>query len=78
MQPPRAFRDGRLLKEATSDFPTNWNVGFQSPYSIGGGGSETPFLKDGKWKLRVYNSQDQKHYLYDYGTDMFDSEDEQL
>jgi hypothetical protein len=45
--------------------------GFQFPWAVGCGGSETPFTKDGKRYLYVWNCQDRKHYYYCYDTDIF-------
>ena len=64
-----------IINEATYEPPAGWDKGFQHPYRIGGGGTERPFLKNGKWKLRVWNVQDKKHYIYDFDTDMFDLEE---
>ena len=60
-----------LIKEAGNIFPAGWDTGWEFPYSIGGGGSERPFLKDGKWNIRVYNKQTGKHETYSYSDDIF-------
>jgi hypothetical protein len=52
-------------------WPTNWDKAFTYPYRIGGGGSETPFQKNGKWYLYVWNAKDGKHYIYDYSADAY-------
>lgn len=66
---------GTRLNEGIADpMPVNWANGFQYPWRIGAGGTERPFLQNGAWKLRVWNAEDGKHYLYDYGTDMFEDE----
>lgn len=57
------------LKESISAFPANWDKGWQWPLQIGAGGKEEPYLKDGKWKLRVWDAKERKHYIYDFDTD---------
>jgi hypothetical protein len=52
------------------NYPTNWDKGWQWPLQIGAGGKEEPYLKDGKWKLRVWDAKAQKHYIYDFASDM--------
>lgn len=56
--------------------PANWDKGFEPPYQIGAGGKETPYIKDGKWCIRVWNSEDKNHYIYSYKDDMFYPEGE--
>jgi len=51
------------------NYPTNWDKGWQWPLQIGAGGKEEPYLKDGKWKLRVWDAKERKHYIYDFDTD---------
>jgi hypothetical protein len=55
-------------------FPTNWQNGFHFPFRIGAGGCETPFLKDGKWHIRLWNAVDRLHYIYCYATDIMEPE----
>jgi hypothetical protein len=52
-------------------WPSDWNKGFDWPWQIGAGGKETPYLKDGKWKLYVWNAKEKKHYEYDYSSDSY-------
>lgn len=66
---------GKVLKEELN-YPTNWNKGFQEPLRIAAGGKEEPFLKDGKWYLRVYDSEKMKHFIYSYNNDMLYPEDQ--
>lgn len=53
----------------TTPLPTNWSTGFTFPFRIGAGGTETPYLKNGQWHLRLWNAKDRKHYVYNYSTD---------
>jgi hypothetical protein len=71
----RVSSDGKTVSyftESTYNPPTNWDKGFQYPIRIGGGGSETPFLKNGTWYLRVWDAKANKHYNYNYSTDMME------
>lgn len=71
----RVSSDGKTVSyftESTYDPPTNWDKGFQYPIRIGGGGSETPFRKNGTWYLRVWDAKANKHYNYNYDTDMME------
>lgn len=65
----------KVLKEEM-EYPTNWNKGFQEPLRIAAGGAEVPFLKDGKWYLRVYDGEKSRHYVYSYSDDMIYPEDQ--
>ena len=67
--------DGILSKEKMQP-PANWDKGFEFPYQIGAGGKETPYIKDGKWCIRIWNAKDKKHYIYSYSDDMFYPEGE--
>lgn len=60
-----------LIAEASA-MPVNWQKGWQWPWQIGGGGSETPYIENGRWKLYVFNAQERKHYVYDFDSDMFE------
>ena len=72
----QAYLKSRLLKEGMEHtYPTNWNKGFQHPIRIAGDGTEEPFLKDGKWHVRVFDSEKKKHFLYSYADDTFYPED---
>lgn len=51
--------------------PSNWATGFEAPYQIAGGGKETPFLKNGKWYLYVFNKKTGKHEYYSYSDDLY-------
>lgn len=55
--------------------PENWDKGWSHPWRIGGGGKETPYLKNNKWKLYVWNSVTDKHAEYDFASDTFENED---
>lgn len=57
-----------------TELPTNWSTGFAHPFHIGAGGTETPFLKNGQWHLRLWNVVDRKHYVYNFTTDMMEAE----
>lgn len=64
-----------VLNEAEAPpMPVGWDKGWTYPYRIGAGGKETPYLKDGKWKLYVYNMKTGKHEVYDFASDMFEEE----
>lgn len=67
------FRQSRahILNFEVPGAPANWHTGFSYPYQIGAGGTETPFIKEGKWYLRVWNCKDRKHYIYSYSDDLF-------
>ena len=66
---------GQALLEMNADpMPVNWNKGWQWPWQIGGGGSETPYLVNGKWKLYVWNAKERKHYVYDFASDTFEND----
>lgn len=58
------------ISTSTPPMPTNWRKGFQWPLQIGAGGTEEPFLQNGRWVLRVFDAKARKHYLYDFSTDM--------
>jgi hypothetical protein len=45
--------------------------GFTFPWSIGAGGSETPFMRNRRWYLYVWNVVEKAHYYYDYAADTF-------
>lgn len=63
---------GSFINEAeTPHLPSDWAKGFEWPWMIGGGGSETPYLKNGKWKLYIWNAKTKKHYEYDFADDIF-------
>ena len=51
--------------------PANWRTGFHWPIVIGGGGTEEPFLKDGKWFLYCYDHKEKCHKFYDFAADIF-------
>lgn len=78
------YQDHQLLEEAYDTVldkekmspPANWDKGFEPPYQIGAGGKETPYIKDGKWCIRIWNSKDKKHYIYSYKDDIFYHEGE--
>lgn len=50
----------------------NWSKGFPPEYRIGAGETETPFLRNGAWYLRVWNTETRKHEEYCYDTDTFE------
>lgn len=56
-------------------YPSNWNKGFQYPIEIAGGGTEEPFLQNGKWHVRVFDKEKKKHFLYSYADDAFYPDD---
>lgn len=63
--------------EATgTGFPGGWDKGWTYPYRIGGGGSERPFLKDGRWYLVVWNQETSKKEIYSFYDDVFIPEKE--
>lgn len=65
------------LKEATgTGFPNGWERGWTYPYKIGGGGTERPFVKDGRWYLLVYNQETSKREVYSFYDDVFVPEKE--
>lgn len=69
-----------VFSEGASTFsappkPENWDKGWTHPWRIGGGGKETPYLKNGKWKLYVWNVSTGKHAEYDFASDSFENED---
>lgn len=51
--------------------PKDWKKGFEYPIKIGAGGHETPFVKDGHWYLRVWNSKTKEHLIYSYSEDVY-------
>lgn len=68
----RAYLKSRLLKEGMENtYPSSWNKAFQHPIEIAGGGTEEPFLKNGKWHIRVYDKEKKKHFIYSYADDVF-------
>ena len=68
----QAYLKSRLLKEGMENtYPSNWNKGFAYPIRIAGDGTEEPFLKDGKWHVRVYDAEKKQHLLYSYADDAF-------
>lgn len=59
--------------------PTDWDKGFNGSdgWQIGAGGTERPFVKNGKWYLYCWNFKTKKHAYYSYKDDTFvDSIDE--
>lgn len=62
--------DAVLIKEHT-EMPIDWDKGFDYPYRIGCNGTETPYTKNGKWFLYVYNVKDKQHYVYSYSDDRY-------
>jgi hypothetical protein len=58
----------------TAELPINWQEGFSWPYRIAADGNETPYLENGQWKLRVWDSVKKKHLTYNYSTDIFEVE----
>jgi hypothetical protein len=69
--------DQKILEEAytkvltNAGYPKDWDKGFQKPFTIAAGGTEEPFLKNGKWYLNIYNQEEMKNYIYSYYDDMF-------
>jgi hypothetical protein len=53
------------------NWPINWDAGFEYPWVIACGGSETPFQIKGKWYLYMRNMRDYKNYYYSYDSDTF-------
>lgn len=71
-----AYLKSRLIREGMEHtYPSNWNKGFQHPIQIAGGGTEEPFLKDGKWHVRVFDAEKKKHFIYSYADDVLYPED---
>lgn len=63
--------------EATATpFPSGWDKGWSYPYRIGAGGSERPFIKDGRWYLHVWNQETSKKEVYSFYDDVFIPEKE--
>lgn len=58
-------------KGLASLYPTNWDKGFDAGWGVGNGGTEQPFLYNGKWFLYVYNRRTGKHAYYSYKDDMY-------
>jgi hypothetical protein len=65
----------KVLKEEMG-YPTDWNKGFQEPLRIAAGGTEVPFQRDGKWYLRVWDSEKGHHLIYSYGDDLLYPEED--
>jgi hypothetical protein len=65
----------KVLKE-DMEYPTNWNKGFQEPLRIAAGGKEEPFLRGGKWYLRIYDAEKNKQFVYSYSEDILYPEDQ--
>lgn len=62
------------------EMPNNWKAGFGAGSTLqpATGGSETPYLKDGRWVLYVYEPASGRKGLYDYGTDIVDWDDQRI
>jgi hypothetical protein len=70
------LREYSVVIGGAPTLPANWKDGFDYPYAIGAGGSETPFLRGNQWYLRVYNTLERKHYLYNFQNDMFELDED--
>lgn len=53
--------------------PTNWRAGFNGRYQVGCGGKETPYIENGQWKLLVWDSVKNRHLIYNYSSDVFET-----
>lgn len=51
--------------------PANWAAGFSREWQVGAGGTEVPFVYNGKWFLYVWNTITRKHAYYSYADDTF-------
>lgn len=60
-----------ILKEDVPGAPVGWKKGHEWPWCIGGGGKETPFIKNGKWYLYMWNAKLKKNFYYDFSKDMY-------
>jgi len=58
-------------KDMEHIYPAGWNKGFPQGIEIAAGGKEEPFLKDGKWYIRVFDKKNHKHFIYSYKDDVF-------
>ena len=72
------LKDDILLEQAyksvykeNRQLPSDWDKGFGTEFRIGNNGTETPFQKNEKWYLYVWNPKEKKHYYYSYSDDMF-------
>jgi hypothetical protein len=54
---------------------TNWETGFRGRYRPACGGKETPFLRDGRWYLVVWDTKKQERLLYCYDTDSYEDDE---
>lgn len=65
--------DTRIAPD-TLDYPTGWDRGWTDGWQVGAGGTETPFLREGEWWLRVWNRRTRQYALYRFRTDTLEEE----
>ena len=61
----------KILNEERNVPPADWDKTFGSDIKIGSDGYETPFKKNGKWYLYVWDSKNNKHFYYCYDDDIY-------
>lgn len=47
------------------------NYSFQYPWRVGCGGTEVPFVREGKRYIYVWNMEEKAHYYYCFDLDLF-------